>query len=98
MVVIFHDGIDKDLTDAVIYYSNEASRELAVEFYAEFERCVDIIGQRARSFSFYFGKLRRLNFHRFPYHILFEVLSDDTVQLVTVKHDRRHPAYGTDRT
>lgn len=97
MVVIFHSEIDNDLAEAVTYYAREASQELAIEFYEEFLRCAEIIGERAESFPFHIARLRRLNFHRFPYHILFEVLSGEEVQIVTVKHDRRHPIYGTDR-
>lgn len=97
MVVIIHPEVDNDLATSTIYYAQEVSEELAIEFYSEFLRCVEIIGQRANSFPLYIAQLRRLNFHRFPYHILFEVISDETVQIVTVKHDSRHPLYGTDR-
>jgi toxin ParE1/3/4 len=94
MDVIFHPEVDSDLADAVIYYAHEAGEELAIEFYSEFLRCVEIIGKRANSFPQYTPRLKRLNFHRFPYHILFEVISDEAVQIVTIKHDRRHPSYG----
>lgn len=97
MDVIVHPEADNDLVDAISYYAQEAGQELAVEFYSEFQRCAEIIGQRAKSFPLYVARLRRLNFHRFPYHILFEIISDEVVQIVTVKHDHRHPSYGTDR-
>jgi hypothetical protein len=97
MVVTFHPEIDGDLEDAIFYYSNEASRELAIEFYAEFLRCVEIIGLRGNAFPDHSFQLKRINFHRFPYHILFEIISEDVAQIVSVKHDRRHPSYGTDR-
>lgn len=97
MEVILHPEVDRDLVDAMEYYSHEASPELAVAFYSEFRRCANLLERRANSFPFYVDQLRRLNFHRFPYHILFEVISDDLVQIVTVKHDHRHPSYGTDR-
>lgn len=97
MEVIFHPEVDNDLVDAMDYYAREVSPELALEFYSEFRRCAEIVMQRANSFPFYIDRLRRLNFHRFPYHILFEVISNEAVQIVTVKHDRRHPFYGTDR-
>ena len=98
MVVIFHPEVDKDLVDAVTYYESEAGQELAIEFYSELLRCVEIIGHRAKSFPLYVAGLRRLNFRRFPYHILFEMITDDVVQIMTVKHDAMHPSYGTDRT
>lgn len=97
MVVTFHPEVDNDLEDAIFYYSNEASRELAIEFYAEFLRCVEIIGLRGNAFPDHRAPLKRINFHRFPYHVLFEIISEEVVQIVSVKHDRRHPLYGTDR-
>ncbi len=97
MVVTFHREVDSDLEDALFYYSSEASRELAIEFYAEFFRCVEIIGFRGNAFPDYRNQLKRINFHRFPYHVLFEIISEEVVQIVSVKHDRRHPLYGTDR-
>lgn len=98
MVVIFHPEVDNDLAASTGYYAREASEELAIEFYSEFLRCVEIIDQRATSFPRYIARLRRLNFHRFPFHILFEVISDEVVPVVAVKHDSRHPSYGTGRT
>lgn len=97
MDLIVHPEADNDLADAISYYAQEAGPELAVEFYSEFQRSAEIIGQRAESFPLHVSRLRRLNFHRFPYHILFEIISDEVIQIVTVKHDHRHPSHGTDR-
>lgn len=97
MEVIFHPEVDNDLLDAMEYYAENASPALAVEFYSEFRRCAKIIEDRAKSFPLYTSLLRRINFHRFPYHILFEIISEDTVQLVTVKHDHMHPTFRSDR-
>lgn len=97
MEVIFHPKVDNDLLDAMEYYSREASPQLALEFYSEFRRCAKIVEDRADAFPSYTSHLKRINFHRFPYHILFEIISDETVQLVTVKHDRMHPSFRLDR-
>lgn len=97
MEVILHPEVDNDLLDAMEYYSTEADPQLALEFYIEFRRCVKIIKARAKSFPIYGLRLRRLNFHRFPYHVLFEIISDKVVQLVTVKHDSMHPSLRVNR-
>lgn len=34
---------------------------------------------------------------RFPYLILFRILSEEAIQIMVVKHERRHPAYGLNR-
>jgi hypothetical protein len=69
MVVIFHPEVENDRAASTGYYAREAREELAIEFYSEFLRCVEIIDQRASTFPPYITRLRRLNFQRFPYHI-----------------------------
>ena len=97
MESIVHPEVDNDLLGQIEFYSREASPEVAVEFYTEFRRCFDVVVDRAASFPMYTSRLRRINFSRFPYHILFEVLDDNVVHLVVVKHDRRDPDFGLDR-
>lgn len=97
MEVIFHPEVDSDLLDAMEFYSKNADPQLALEFYSEFRRCAKIIEDRAMSFPDYTSRLKRINFHRFPYHILFDIIADETVQLVTVKHDHMHPSFRLDR-
>ena len=98
MIVRLHPEVDNDLLEAMEYYEREAVPELAVEFYAEFRRCSDQLGLRPESFPLTESGLRRMNLHRFPFHILFEVLNETVVEIFVVKHDYRDPAFGTDRT
>lgn len=97
MEVILHPLVDNDLLEAMNYYEREVGGELALEFYTEFRRCVGVVQRRGTSLPYYVGQLRRLNFDRFPFHILFEVISDELIQIVTVKHDSRHPSIGLER-
>lgn len=97
MEVIVHPLVDNDLVDQIGYYSREAGTEIAISFYGEFLRCLSIIEERAKSFPMYTSRLRRINFDRFPYHILFEVLDESTVLVLVVKHDSRDPDLGLDR-
>ena len=97
MIPTLHPEVDNDLVDIVEYYSREAGRDLAIEFYWEFRRCADQIGSRPGSFPLWSDRLRRMNLRRFPFHILFEIFEDSSVQLLVVKHDRRDPSFGTDR-
>src|SRR3954462_7186011 len=97
MIVILHPKVDDDLLDAMGYYEREAVPDVAVEFYQEFRRCADEIVFRPGSFPITASGLRRMNLHRFPFHILFEVLNESEVEIFVVKHDSRDPAFGTDR-
>ncbi len=97
MEIIVHPEVDNDLLGHIGYYSRKVGPQLALEFYTEFRRCFDIIIERAASFPLYTSRLRRINFHRFPYHILFEILDNEVIHVVVVKHDRRDPDLGLDR-
>ena len=41
--------------------------------------------------------VRRINFRRFPYHMLYQVVDEGDVKVLVVKHDRRNPDFGLDR-
>lgn len=97
MEVIVHPLVDDGRVGHIEYYSSEAGSDIAISFYEEFLRCLGVIEARAKDFPMYTSRLRRLNFHRFPYHILFEVLDESTVHVVVVKHDSRDPDLGLDR-
>ncbi len=97
MEVIVHPLVDNDLVDHIDYYSREAGAEIAISFYEDFLRCLIVIEERSKGFPMYTSRLRRINFARFPYHILFEVLDETTVHVVVVKHDSRDPDLGLDR-
>lgn len=96
MIVRLHPEVDNDLVEAMEYYEREAVPDLAVEFYAEFRRCSDQLALRPESFPLTDSGLRRMNLHRFPFHILFEIVNHSTIEIYAVKHDRRDPAFGTE--
>jgi plasmid stabilization system protein ParE len=39
---------------------------------------------------------RRLNLRRFPYHVLYEA-KDETIRVMIIRHNKRHPQFGMDR-
>ena len=86
-----------DLEAAMEYYAREASNEIAGEFYDEFLRCCKVLSRWANSYPLVRQNIRRINFHRFPFHILYRIDTDNSVRLMVVKHDRRDPDFGLDR-
>lgn len=97
MIVTLHPEVDRDLVEAMEYYEREAIVELALEFYQEFRRCAEVIGHRPESFPEVVDGIRRINFSRFPFHILFEIIDPEEVEIFAVKHDSRDPDFGLDR-
>lgn len=79
------------------YYLREAGVQIATEFYEEFKRCRRIIAERPRSYPIVRKEIRRINLHRFPYHILYQIVDKGDVKLLVVKHDRRDPDFGLNR-
>jgi len=82
-----------DLLEIMEYYDSEAGSDVAAEFYAEFRSRANAATQRPYSFPSS-GDLRRVNLKTFPHHFLFEIVGGDTVQILIVRHDLRHPDYG----
>lgn len=97
MRVRLNSKVYSDLESAMAYYAREAGNRIATEFYVEFRRCRRIIADRPRSYPIVRDNIRRVNFHRFPYHILYKIASETSVQILVVKHDRRDPDFGLDR-
>jgi len=79
------------------YYLLHAGAEIATEFYDEFKRCRQIIAERPMSYPIVRNEIRRINLHRFPYHMLYQIVDDAFVKVLAVKHDHRDPDFGLDR-
>src|SRR5690606_7237984 len=86
-----------DLAAVMDYYSQEAGSQIAAEFYSEFKRCLPHIAAFPHSYPVVRQNVRRINFRRFPYHILFEIVEESYVKVLVVKLDRRDPDFGLDR-
>ncbi len=86
-----------DIASAMDYYLIHAGARIAGEFWNEFERCQQIIGSRPESYPIIRDDIRRINFRRFPYHILYQIVNEEHVKVLTVKHDSRDPDLGLDR-
>ena len=97
MRVRLNSKVYSDLESAMAYYSREAGNQIATEFYEEFRRCNRIIAERPRTYPVVRDEIRRINFHRFPYHILYTIVEPLLVRILAVKHDRRDPDFGLDR-
>ena len=87
MRVRLNRKVYSDLESAMAYYLREAGSQIATEFFEEFRRCRRIIAARARAYAVVRDDIRRVNFHRFPYHILYKIVDDSSVKILVVKHD-----------
>jgi plasmid stabilization system protein ParE len=97
MKLELHPQVHTDILEIMEFYEEAAGAELAAEFYSEFRRYADQIASRPESFPIHVNQLRRCNLDKFPHHILYEIVAEDRVQILVVKHDRREPSFGLDR-
>ena len=95
MEVTFHPLVKRDLIEALNYYK-EISTGLADEFGDEVRF---VLGQAIVSplrFHLVAQGFRRANLRRFPYHILYEFRAE-TLRVMHLRHNKRHPDYGKGR-
>ena len=95
MEVKYHPLVKRDITEALKYYHG-ISQRLADEFEAEVRSAVEKVAQNPIRFHLVEKGFRRANLPRFPYHLLYEVHSE-SVRVMLVRHNKRHPDYGMRR-
>lgn len=93
----YHIGARFDVLEIVEHYELVDGVPLADRFVAELEKYVETIAERPRSYVNMSSGVRRANMRRFPYHIIFRVLDDNAIRILAVKHEHRHPSYGSER-
>lgn len=86
-----------DVLEIVEYYEKVEGQHLADRFTSELKKFLEFVATRPESYVEIRPGIRRANLDRFPHHILFEIVDLETIRILTVKHDRRHPDLGLDR-
>ena len=96
MNISYHPDVEVELAEIRDYYEEKLTG-LGIEFLNEFERNVFKIASMPSRYMVVRGDVRRSLMKRFPYVIYFKVVSEDAILVTVVKHERRHPSYGTNR-
>ena len=86
-----------DARKIAIRYGNDAGPEIAADFTAEIDSCLDKIIECPASFAIKARDVRSANLSRFPCQILFRLIGDDQVRVLAVRHHRQRPSYGMRR-
>jgi toxin ParE1/3/4 len=92
----FHPLTVQDVNEATAYYEHRRAG-LASEFRSELDAALARIAQSPSSFPIVEAHLGRCLVRRFPYSILFRVISPDTVRVLVIRHHKRHPRFGLAR-
>lgn len=97
MRVRLHRDVYSDVSEIMDYYERVAGASLADDFYAELRGVIIKAANQPGRFRIYQRDLRRANLERFPYHFLFRV-KDESLRVLVVRHNSRHPSFGMGRT
>jgi plasmid stabilization system protein ParE len=92
----YHPLVQRDVSGILRHYDRISPR-LGDEFWTELTHLIEVVSTKPERFHFAERELRRANMKRFPYHLLFRVTAG-AIRVVVVRHDKRHPSYGTTRT
>ena len=95
MEVSYHPLVKRDVAEALRYY-HDVSPFLAAEFEAELRAMISRAAETPLRFHLADRDFRRINLRRFPYHVLYDV-RHDSIRVMVVRHNKRHPDYGQDR-
>ena len=92
-----HPDAEAELGDAALYYTEQASRMIAMAFLAEFERVMELLVENQQRGPHYEGGLRAYHFERFPYTVIYEEDPLRGPQVFAVAHQHREPRYWLER-
>lgn len=93
--IVFHPKVPNEVRDYLEHYAS-ISPELEEAFWKELNLSLESAALNPQRHHFDSSGLRRVNLTRFPYHVLFRVLPG-YIRISVVRHNRRHPRFGTKR-
>ena len=70
--------------------------QLGLAFVAEFERSVNLVLDNPMMGAAFRGAVRRCILRRFPYSIIYQLVTDE-LRVIAVAHHRRRPGYWVNR-
>ena len=95
MTANFHPLAVLELTDAAVFYEGQA-QGLGTDFLDEIERLVGLITSYPDLGRLQPGDVRTIPARRFPYTIVYQVITDRPFVLA-IAHQRREPRYWAGR-
>ncbi len=95
MGVNYHPLVRGDVLEILRYY-HEISPKLADDFNTELRSLIERAGENPLRFHPTHRGFRRANLKRFPYHFLYEV-HPESIRVMIVRHNKRHPQFGLER-
>lgn len=95
MRIVRHPEVPEELEAAVFWYEDRQPG-LGGDFLGEYQATLSRILDEPERWRKTWGDNRKLNFHRFPYAIVYSVTAD-ALYIKAVMHLRRRPFYWAQR-
>jgi plasmid stabilization system protein ParE len=94
---VFSSAANRDAKRALDYYKREAGLRVAEDFIMRLELKVAIILKSPEAYQVVVSNLRCANLDRFPYQIVYRIVDESTIRILSVRHHRQSPEFGFDR-
>lgn len=95
MKTLFRDAVELEIVEVAVWYDNKVEG-LGTSFRAAVKAAIEQIRSRPSLFQEVHEDIRRAGVRRFPYGVYY-VVSNDTIHVLGVVHDARHPSIWRDR-
>ena len=96
MRIVLHPRVYEEIDAIMRYYEDAVGSSFADDFYREFRLAVLRAAAHPEHIQEQANGYKRVNLKRFPYNFLFRE-NQDHIRILVVRHNARHPAYGTQR-
>ncbi|WP_395732067.1 type II toxin-antitoxin system RelE/ParE family toxin [Prosthecobacter sp.] len=98
MRLTYHRQVQAEANEAVDWYE-EQSPGLGEDFFAKLKMALGQIEAHPEGFSFWLSSssVRRVKLQRFPYDVLYEIRPGQ-IRVLCLRHEKRHPRYGSGRS
>ena len=93
--VFLHPKVFSDVEEIARYYRC-ISENIAGDFREEFWSCVGKVARNPMLYRRQNLNLRRINFRRFPHHLLYRITSG-SIDILVIRHHARNPSFGMER-
>jgi plasmid stabilization system protein ParE len=94
--LVFQRLVQRDMSEILRYYHDEAGEVVADRFYQTFLQVVDRALENPEHFHPVSDLLRRAPVPGFPYHFLYRKISNG-IRILVLRHDQRRPSFGLGR-
>ncbi len=94
MRVIYNSCANREVRSIAEYYTHEAGAKHAQECLNDLEEIVDRIKLWPRSFPAIDTDIHRAVLSKYPFVVLYEIESKESVRILAVRHQKQNPDLG----